>query len=698
MYAWRHIPIVRILIPFIAGIISSGYLQVPILYITQGLVFALLILISVHYYLKFNINLKVQRGLSVLILFSYFLLGIMITSFHNEENYASHYSNFQDKEGELVVRVINQPEQKQKSVGCAVELCQLQGVSEVLSVKGKAQLYFVKSSSSSKIKYGDYLVLGKSISPISEPKNPYQFDFKQYYANQNIYHQEFVDSTSWAFLGSNKTSLIWQFSYKIRDYLKQRFITLFPNQDIRGVAEALVFGYKDDLNKEWLKAFSRTGTIHVLAVSGLHVGIIFLLLNLILGVSKSTGRVLIFKSIIITLCLFFYCLLTGFAPSVSRATIMFSTVVVAKAFNRQSNIYNTLALSAFVLLVIDPYNLFQVGFQFSYLAVLGIVHYKDIFRSWIPAKSWLQDKVASLLAVSVAAQITTFPLGLYYFHQYPNLFFISNLIVIPCITVILYCSLLAIGVSIFSDIVSEAFSNLASVYIEFVSRIVHVIQDIPYAFFDGVHISFAQMILLYCFVITITITLKFKVVRGWWFVVGTVILFLIYDLRYENKLNKDEVVVFHVRNQTLVGLKSQEKLTVLASSSSYKQSNTYDFILEPYAINARIDKEFKIIPLGLSKSKQLIGDVQFGGNGILWHRSKSYLFLDYVQEYVSDTLSVDVLLVGGRKSKNYLEKVLPLIKSEKTIFLDHWENDDFNSKTDSTEVLQSRYIVITSNI
>jgi len=94
-------------------------------------------------------------------------------------------------------------------------------------------------------------------------------------------------------------------------------------------------------------------------------------------------------------------------------------------------------------------------------------------------------------------------------------------------------------------------------------------------------------------------------------------------------------------------------LTVLVSSSSYKQSNTYDFILESYALNARIDKEFKMIPLGLSKSKQLIGDVQFEGNGVLWHRSKSYLFLDYVQEYVSDTLSVDVLLVGGKKSKNY---------------------------------------------
>ena len=220
MYAWRHIPIVRILIPFIAGIISSGYLQVPILYIALGLVSALIILISVHHYLRLNINLKVQRGLSVLILFSYFLSGLIITSFHNEENYASHYSNFQDKEGELVVRVINQPEQKQKSIGCTVELCQLQGVSDTVLVKGKAQLYFAKSSLSNRIKYGDYLVLGKFISSINEPKNPYQFDFKQYYANQNIYHQEFVDSTSWVFLGSNQTSLIWQFSYEIRDYLK----------------------------------------------------------------------------------------------------------------------------------------------------------------------------------------------------------------------------------------------------------------------------------------------------------------------------------------------------------------------------------------------------------------------------------------------------------------------------------------------
>ena len=203
-----------------------------------------------------------------------------------------------------------------------------------------------------------------------------------------------------------------------------------------------MFGYKEDLDDEWLEAFSKTGTIHVLAVSGLHVGIIYLLLSGILLMRRSNGRSLKLKSAVILLCLFAYCLLTGFAPSVSRASIMFGVVIVAKAFQRRSNIYNTLSFACFLLLVVSPYNLYNVGFQFSFLAVVGIVYYTDTFRKWVPVSSYLGDKVVTLLSVSVAAQITTFPIGLYYFHQYPNLFMISNLIVIPCITVILYLGIL----------------------------------------------------------------------------------------------------------------------------------------------------------------------------------------------------------------------------------------------------------------
>lgn len=334
--------------------------------------------------------------------------------------------------------------------------CELRLLSSVSSknskpISGTVQAYFAKDSLSDRLSYGDILLLENTINSIDKPRNPYQFDFKSYYAHKNIYHQAYFKSGSWTYTGNSESSRFWEITCSIRRLLQKRFETYFENKAIRGVASAIIIGYKEDLDDNWLDAFSKTGTIHVLAVSGLHVGIIYILLSIILGLNRATGSALKIKSFITLLALFGYCLLTGSSPSVCRASIMFGTVLIAKAINRQSNIYNTLALSAFILIVFDPFTFFHVGFQFSYLAVLGIVYYKDIFRSWVPVKTWLGDKIATLLSVSAAAQITTFPLGLYYFHQYPNFFMFSNLIVIPCITIILYAGIFFLMSSLVSS-------------------------------------------------------------------------------------------------------------------------------------------------------------------------------------------------------------------------------------------------------
>ena len=153
---------------------------------------------------------------------------------------------------------------------------------------------------------------------------------------------------------------------------------------------------------------------------------------------SSTGRSRVIKSIVILLSLFLYCLVTGFSPSVSRAAIMFATVIVAKAFQRKTNLYNTLSFACFILLLLNPLNIYNVGFQFSFLAVIGIVLYTDYFKRIWRSSTKIGDKVMTLLCVSLAAQLTTFPLGLYYFHQFPNYFILSNLLVIPCISIVVF--------------------------------------------------------------------------------------------------------------------------------------------------------------------------------------------------------------------------------------------------------------------
>ncbi len=664
MYVWRHIPLLRFLLPFILGIfcyVEYSWSCFPML-VFLGL--GIPALLGTHIYFRNHINRPLQQIVSLLALVHFFVAGYLITGAYEQIHYSSHYANV-DKASELLVRIKNNPEQKAKSISCQVALISAIDSSGSRSVRGEAQLYIQTDSLSELLAYGDYLLIANTIKEVSLPKNPHQFNFKKYYAQRNIYHQGYLRSGMWLSTGRNETNWLFAISYTWQTYLKNQFVDYFKDDAVRGVAQAIVFGYKEDLDDEWMDAFSKTGTIHVLAVSGLHVGIIYLLLSGLLLMKKSKGRSLKLKSLVILLSLFAYCLLTGFAPSVSRASIMFGVVVIAKAFQRRSNIYNTLSFACFLLLVINPFNLYNVGFQFSFLAVLGIVYYKDSFRKRMPVSSYLGDKVATLLSVSLAAQITTFPIGLYYFHQYPNLFMISNLIVIPCITVILYLGILFVLVVPFSDMLAKLCAKAVTLYIDFIAMVVHFLQDIPYAFFEDVHITLVQMLSIYGFILLTTISIKHKSKVAVVLAASCVLLFLVADYSYERKLPKSEVALFDVGRGLLVGFRDGDRITFVASEGIYTDQNKLDFIIRPYLVKERIDLNYAIIPSVLLRRRNSLDKIQSLGNGVVWYKDKSYLFLDYTKDYINDTLTLDCVIVGEYKSRNYLTKVLPWLQARR---------------------------------
>ena len=491
-------------------------------------------------------------------------------------------------------------------------------------------------------------------------------------------------------------NFLFAWSYQWREILKERFDAHFKNQEAKGVAEAIVFGYKEDLDQDWMDAFSKTGTIHVLAVSGLHVGIIFFLLSSILGLSKSKGWSLWFKSAIAVLVLFLYALLTGFSPSVSRAALMFSAVIVGKAIGRDSSIYNTLCFAAFILVLIDPMSIFNVGFQFSFLAVVGIVFYNDYFRALLPQSTWLGDRIVSLLAVSLAAQLVTFPLGLYYFHQFPNYFLVSNLIVIPCITVILYAGIFFVAFGWLADSIAQFFAWLTEAYIQFIYAVVHFLEKLPFAFFQDVHITFGQMLLMYLFIVAVTYAMVIKRARAFAVAVGCVLAFLAIDFRYSRSVKKTEVVCFDVRNKTLLGFKTQEFVTFLGSDDVLGDGASYQYMLSPFVTNERYTNHYQVFPLSslpnLRQRNQLIGDE----NGRVWFNNTSYLILDEMKSYVNDTLHVDVLIIGSKKNQNYLAKVLPLIKYKKCVVLNSWQAEDIMNLVHNkkTETLSNGVVIL----
>jgi len=325
---------------------------------------------------------------------------------------------------------------------------------------------------------------------------------------------------------------------------------------------------------------------------------------------------------------------------------MFSVVILGKAFKRNSNIYNTLSFAAFILLVINPQAIYNVGFQFSFLAVIGIVYYKDVFRSWVPQKTWLGDKVVTLLSVSLAAQITTFPLGLYYFHQYPNLFMISNLVVIPCITVILYGGIFFI---FFSKVCSTLASLLATVlecYIKFISSVVHFIQDIPYAFFEGVHISFYQMISIYGFIIMATLSFRIRK------------LILLSTL---------PLIV------TLVGFRSGNEITFIASEGILKDRSKLEFVITPYIIKERIGQNYSICPMAALDRKTRHSNIVILGGGVVWFAKKTFVFCDELKTGFEMKVPTDIVFIGKDKSKNFLSTMMSVLRPKQAVVLNSWK-------------------------
>lgn len=366
---------------------------------------------------------------------------------------------------------------------------------------GNLAIYFQKDSSIvNNIHYGDILLIKSNYKEASPPQNPYEFNYKRYLAFNNIYHQSYLRVNDLIKTGKSYKNVLFDFSYKAQNYFKEVLNKYVSSKTEVAVSQALLYGYDDDIDADVVKAYSNTGTLHVLAVSGMHVGIIFWIISkLLLFLDKKRWGQLI-KAFISLVLLWAYSLLCGFSPSILRATVMFSFMIIGKLSKRDVNIYNTLATSAFVILVFDTNIIANVGFQLSYLAVLGIVTFQKRIYDWYTTKYWITNQIWTITAVSIAAQIATFPIGLLYFHQFPFCFLFSNLIIIPLTTIILF---LDIGLMVLSfwDWAASIIGFLSKWLIIITNKIVMLVEDIPYSYINGIHISIAETMMIYLLIL-----------------------------------------------------------------------------------------------------------------------------------------------------------------------------------------------------
>ncbi|WP_373523638.1 ComEC/Rec2 family competence protein [Aquiflexum sp.] len=277
---------------------------------------------------------------------------------------------------------------------------------------------------------GDVILVSGNPQTIQGPKNPNEFNYQRFMMRQKISHQHFI-ADRFEVIGKVNERPVEEFFIGIRTRIMEKMDFYFKEQANLQVAKALLLGQKKNLDKEVSEAYSTAGAMHILAVSGLHVGIIYGFFFLFvkpfrLKVSK---RVLYLSLIIILI--WGYAMLTGMSPSVMRAATMFSLMALAQMKSRSPSIFNAIALSALILLVLDPFLIYAVGFQLSYIALLGILVIQPMLvRLWLPGNRFL-EYVWQISTVGIAAQMATFPISAYYFHIFPTYFILSNLVAIP---------------------------------------------------------------------------------------------------------------------------------------------------------------------------------------------------------------------------------------------------------------------------
>lgn len=404
-------------------------------------------------------------------------------------------------------------------------------------------IYFHPSTQMNALNAGTTIQLYKKPLPIANTSNPGGFNFKEYAETQKIHHQVYLTAADFAIIDSSKFSasvLSKSKEYVLRVLEKNIHI---PRE--RSVAEALLIGYKKNLDKELMNAYSSTGVIHIIAISGLHLGMIYALLLWLFKPMNRFKKMQWFKRSIILLIIWGFTLLTGAGASVLRAAVMFSFILLAAQQNRPNHMINTLAGSAFCLLLYRPLFLWDIGFQLSYAAVLGIVLFAKPIEKWIYVENKILRHCWQLCSVTLAAQLLTLPLLLYYFNSFPNLFLLTNFIAVPISGFILYLLMGLLLIAPF-DLIAQPVGAITEWLIGTLNDFIQNSASLPFALTEYIQVSLVQTICLYVCIIGISIWIAEKTKWTFWLgCIGILLFIAIRSIDLIQLQHQQKIIVYH---------------------------------------------------------------------------------------------------------------------------------------------------------
>jgi competence protein ComEC len=637
MLSWVPFAMVRIVLFLAAGILLGIYY--PELIDSQTLV-SLDEILCVLFFISFFLlrSKRILKPVSgTLGLVFVFLFGYLHLQLNTQGRSQDHLLNEKDRIVAYEAIVRTAPESKARSWKIQAEVVQIK-TNQWKQASGLVMIYISKKSID-KVPwlYGDRLLIKGSPNELTSPANPEEFNFKRFLSFRNIYHQQFITADQIKFIDHAQRNGFLYYSHLVRAWASDVLKTYIPGEQQQAIAMALVLGVTEGIDTDLQSAYAASGAMHVLAVSGLHVGIIYAIILLLFKPLNRYAWSRWVIAVISILLLWTFAFVTGLSPSVLRAVTMFSFIALARPLGWRTNIYNTLAASAFVLLLYNPYLIMSVGFQLSYLAVLGIVYLQRPIYNLIEIDSRVGDWIWQITCVSIAAQIATFALGMLYFHQFPVYFLISNLFVIPLATLVLVGGILLLMVSSIYALATLLGIGLQAL-IQLLNWLVFKTEALPFSLISEIYLTTFQCWLIMGILLFLVGMIQYRSIKGLYGgMLFMIILIFTQFNHFQQDINQKQFVIYSVSGHSAMEWIDHGVSYFKSDSLLSQDKERIRFHIRPNRLKHGVTSINTSIPFG----KEIAPDMEI----YLWQNSK-ILFVSNGKVQLPQHAKIDYLVVA----------------------------------------------------
>ena len=661
---WNEAPSLRLLIPLMLGIILQWYLPLPFVAVLITGSTGLIAMVVFHfasgkYRLYFSTSLQLLLA----------TLGAALVWLNN----TTHQQSFIGKQytdSAVVLATLQEPlVEKQNSYKAEATIQVLQN-GQLQPATGRIILYFKKEGKVPPLAYGSQIVFARPLQKIKNAGNPGGFDYERHSLFHNLFYQVFLSGKDFVVQPQRQINPFRQHLFTAQQWVLDVFKRYIPGKIESGMAEALLIGYRNDLDRDIVQRYSNTGVVHIIAISGMHLGLIYWLVLLPFKPFRKSKHRLIVQAIAAIVVLWFFSFLTGASPSILRSAVMFSFIALGEIGGRRSSIYNNLSLSALLILLFDPFSLWDVGFQLSYAAVLSIVIFSKSISNWLYVKNRFLRWGWNLVAVTLAAQILTYPLVAYHFHQFPTLFLITNIIAVPLSTVLIFVLIALLPFS-FIPPAAKMVGFITQKTIEYLNRFIDWVNGISFSLIDQISFTIPMTLCLFAAIAT----------AGWWLLrrspkamvvaLFSLALFVgLYTVQFVQHQRQQQLIVYNVPQHTGIDVVQGSQYIFVGDDELLEDGFLQNFHLKPSRVLHQMSLTNQLPNIITTPTA-----LQAGNFKIVMINSKINL------ENVA-TLSPDVLLITGNPNitledvnRVFHPKIIVVDASNKYYRIKRWQQE-----------------------